>query len=1089
MNTLSRSTAVWIAIGCLVLGTPSAGCSDEVVATIMDAPAPASAPTPGGDAWDGDSVDLSTGIFVHRKTDLYLDAAIPIALTRTYRSGDMGVRPFGIGSSHPYQIFLSATAPYQEASLIQADGSAIRYVRTTPGTDILGAVFEHVGTPTAFYGSTLTGAGFWTLATADGMFYELGANAPLQRIDDQYNRLVQVFRHGTAVGPETGVVTQVISPNNRWIIFAYDALGRIVQTRDTLGRVIAYSYDAAGRLASVTDAEGGITHYTYDGQHRMLTIRDPRGTVSLTNEYDGAGRVIRQTLADLSEYRFAYSLDPSGAVVRTDVTDPRGVVRRVTFDPRGYRVSDTRALGASIEQTTTYERAVSGLVLSVTDPLGRRTAFTRDAKGNITSVTRLAGTAQAATTRLTYVPTGGVGIGRVARITDPLGQSTSFAYDAAGYPAQVTDSRGRMMSVAGFDGMLRELADGLGSGTEFSRDNGTDVVAATDPLGRITALGRDGAGRLISRTNPLGKRVDYAYDRLDRLAQITDPAGGTTRFQHDPNSNLVAVTDARSKVTRFVYDAMNRVVSRIDPLGSPESFTYDGNGNVTSTTDRKGQVTMVAHDALDRPVTVRYADGSTAGYVWDAGHRLVEIVDSLAGSIARTWDPFDRLTSETTTLGTVTYSYDAAGRRTAMSVTGQPTVSYGYDAAGRLAQVTRGALSVSAEYDAAGRQTSLVLPNGVTAEYAYDVASQLIGITYRRGPGVLGTLTYAYDAAGNRVRAGGTWARVGLPPPVASATHDDANRVLTFGGAALTHDDNGNLTSDGTRTYTWNARNQLVAVDGPQMLVRFGYDAVGRRHEREGDGVVTRFLYDGLHAVEVLGSAGAASPLGGLELGEHLALDESGDGFVPLTDALSSVLALTDEAGEVGVEYTYQPFGALANPAAPDPNPYRFTGREDDGTGLYFHRARYYHPALQRFIAENPIGFAGAHANLYAYAQNNPLTLSDPFGVGVAPARQPSIAAMATAAWDPVGGRPAPTSGLGIAGLADADAALLDRVIGAWASPEQAQALGALRPISGVERGNCAPASTRVFGSWTVEQVAANLLKVPAGARHRCARG
>ena len=163
MNTLSRSTAVWIAIGCLVLGTPSAGCSDEVVATIMDAPAPASAPTPGGDAWDGDSVDLSTGIFVHRKTDLYLDAAIPIALTRTYRSGDMGVRPFGIGSSHPYQIFLSATAPYQEASLIQADGSAIRYVRTTPGTDILGAVFEHVGTPTAFYGSTLTGAGFWTL--------------------------------------------------------------------------------------------------------------------------------------------------------------------------------------------------------------------------------------------------------------------------------------------------------------------------------------------------------------------------------------------------------------------------------------------------------------------------------------------------------------------------------------------------------------------------------------------------------------------------------------------------------------------------------------------------------------------------------------------------------------------------------------------------------------------------------------------------------------------------------------------------------------------------------------------------------------
>ena len=261
-------------------------------------------------------------------------------------------------------------------------------------------------------------------------------------------------------------------------------------------------------------------------------------------------------------------------------------------------------------------------------------------------------------------------------------------------------------------------------------------------------------------------------------------------------------------MTRFVYDAMNRVVSRIDPLGEPESFTYDGNGNVTSTTDRKGQVTMVAHDALDRPVTVtlcRWIDGRLC-----LGCRPSPGRDR---GLARRHHHadlgplHDRLTSETTALGTVAYAYDAAGRRTAMSVTGQPTVGYGYDAAGRLTQVSRRpvgqrGLRRRRPPDIAG------LPNGVSAEYAYDVASQLIGLTYRRGSGVLGTLTYAYDAAGNRVRAGGTWARVDLPQPVASATHDDANRVLTFGEAALTHDDNGNLTSDGARTYTWNARKR-----------------------------------------------------------------------------------------------------------------------------------------------------------------------------------------------------------------------------------------------------------------------------------------
>jgi hypothetical protein len=70
----------------------------------------------------------------------------------------------------------------------------------------------------------------------------------------------------------------------------------------------------------------------------------------------------------------------------------------------------------------------------------------------------------------------------------------------------------------------------------------------------------------------------------------------------------------------------------------------------------------------------------------------------------------------------------------------------------------------------------------------------------------------------------------------------------------------------------------------------------------------------------------------------------------------------------------------------------------------------------------------------------------------------------------------------------DADMALLERVVGAWASPEQKQALDALRPISGVERGNCTPVGARVLRSWTVEQVTANLLKLPAGAPHRCTR-
>ena len=550
-------------------------------------------------------------------------------------------------------------------------------------------------------------------------------------------------------------------------------------------------------------------------------------------------------------------------------------------------------------------------MLSVTDPLGRRTAFTRDTKGNVTSVTRLAGSAQAATTSLSYVPTGGVGIRRIASITDPLGQATSFAYDSVGYPAQVTDPlgahderRGPWRNAAGAGRRAGPMRRSSAATTRC------DVVAATDPLGRVTALGRDGGGRLVSRTNPLGKRVGYAYDRLDRLAQITDPAGGTTRFQHDPNGNLVTVTDARSKATRFVYDGMNRLVSRIDPLQRSESFTYDGNGNVTSATDRKGQVTGVTYDALDRPVTVsvcRRLDGramsGTPATAWSSSWTR------LAGTITRAWDLHDRLTSETTALGTVAYSYDAGGA-TDRHVGGRP--------AHRRLRLRRGRPPDAGLAGRRCRSARSTTPPAAGPRWSSPMASpQSTRTTPRHSSSasrtgaarvVLGTLTYAYDAAGNRVRAGGTWARVGLPQPVASATHDDANRVLTFGGAALTHDANGNLTQ----------RRGAGRIRGMPAISSWPSTGPGSRRAsattRWAAGTsstpmrwMTRFLYDGVHAVEVFGPAGAVSLLGGLEVGEHLALGEPGDGFVPLTDALGSVLALSDEAGAVGAEYTYQP--------------------------------------------------------------------------------------------------------------------------------------------------------------------------------------
>jgi RHS repeat-associated protein len=249
----------------------------------------------------------------------------------------------------------------------------------------------------------------------------------------------------------------------------------------------------------------------------------------------------------------------------------------------------------------------------------------------------------------------------------------------------------------------------------------------------------------------------------------------------------------------------------------------------------------------------------------------------------------------------------------------------------------------------------------------------------------LGDLTYSYDAAGNRLKVGGSWARSAIPLAVASATYDAANKQLAFGGTALTYDLNGNLTKAtdqfGSATYTWDARNRLKTITAPGLAAGFAYDALGRRTTKTMNGVSTSFLYDGLNPVqEKTGAVVTANTLPGLGIDEYFTRTDSTGARTVLPDALGSSVALTDGTGTLQTQYSYEPFGNTSAAGAASTNPLQYTGRENDGTGLYYYRARYYSPKLQRFISEDPIEFAGGDVNLYAYVKNRPLLFTDPLG-------------------------------------------------------------------------------------------------------------
>lgn len=100
-----------------------------------------------------------------------------------------------------------------------------------------------------------------------------------------------------------------------------------------------------------------------------------------------------------------------------------------------------------------------------------------------------------------------------------------------------------------------------------------------------------------------------------------------------------------------------------------------------------------------------------------------------------------------------------------------------------------------------------------------------------------------------------------------------------------------------------------------------------------------------------------------------------------LPNALGSTVALGDGTGTLQTQYTYEPFGVTTQTGSASNNSYKYTGREDDGTGLSNYRARYYSPRMGRFVSEDPIEFLGGDVNLYAYVRNNPTRWKDPSGL------------------------------------------------------------------------------------------------------------
>ena len=1010
-----------------------------------------SPPDAGHGACGGDPVDLQNGLFSYRERDLFVRDLIPIDFTRSYRSQGSGhtvTKSFGVDTSGPYEDYLVFDSSGTRIEMTMADGSVINFLNpsgTSSGYPYDVLTYQNVDDQGSYRSAYITkdSANSAFLVTfKDGRHWGFSAfSARLIWMEDRTGNRLTLARPNV-----NSYVTQVVSPNGRYVNVGYNAAGFINQLTDNVGRSFTYTYGSSTPiLQTVTDPNGKIRKYGWDANNFLVQVTDPNSKIIVkntmesetftygcglpgfipSNETLGTGRVLSQQLADGSTFSYSYNsagmVDAcSGALTMppsttTQVTDRRTVVRKVVLDSLGNVTSNTAALGKPEQQITTsvYDPATN-LLSSRTDALSRQTTFQYDGNGNVTQTTRLAGTPNAVTTKATYDPI----FNQPLTLTDGNNNTTTLGYDPQGNLTSVKDALGHTTTI-GRDpqGRVGSVTTAL-SKTTLLTYSGADLASIKDPLGRQTQFLTDAVGRVMTQIDGLGNRTYQSWDPLNRLSQITDALGGLTKFGYDNNGNVLTQTDANNHTTTFTYNGIGQVATKKDALLNLETSLYEAGGLLKQRTDRKGQVSGVTYDNLGRVATIGFgataasptAYTSTATLTWDAGNRLTKIVDVQAGNtttITRTFDGLNRMTSEVTEQGEVDYTYDNGGRRATMTVKNGPStaqvvtqsLTYTFDNANRLTKIVQSAGAVNNStaqpitftYDNANRMTLQTESTGLNIGYTYTDADEIQSITYKTPTGtVIHSGTYTYDAAGHRTSVTGDLATFvqASGTDVTDAAYNANNQLMTWNGKSFGYDKNGSMTNDGTNTYTWDARGQLVGIAGATPGT-FQYDTQRRRLAKTIGGTTTAYLYDGENFVQELAGLGNTSAVnanlvtGGID---ETFLRSTGTGSTAtlhwvLPDANNNVIALTDNTGTVQKSYAYDPYGNTAPGAGTDTNSQQYAGRENDGTGLYFYRNRYYMPGCNRFISEDPLGWASGQTNNYAYVRGNPISSRDPLGL------------------------------------------------------------------------------------------------------------
>ncbi|MBX7208071.1 MAG: hypothetical protein K1X78_07165 [Verrucomicrobiaceae bacterium] len=677
---------------------------------------------------------------------------------------------------------------------------------------------------------------------------------------------------------------KTINPDQTTRTATYDAGGHLITETNETGATTKRGYNAYGDITSVTDATGGTLSFLYEApgaaaRHRLTGTLSASG-VRTDFHYDALWR-------KTAEIKGALNRDGAIEALKSEIPNPKSAIAttRHEYDAAGNEVRAISPTG----KITTHEYDARNRRILTAEPLGRVWKFVHADNAGPSGPAPCCGGDPGANSK-------------AVETILPDGAKESRVLDAAGQLVKTTDAKGDSIAYTyDPDGRLETLTDAKGNVTRWTYDARGKLSAKIYPDKTMELYEHDAAGQMIRRTRPDGTGATYVYDMRGKLTSIKwdgDKAEPST-FAYDPAGRMTLAKNLSATVERE-YDARGRmqketqiITASFDPQSGPVNPANPVNP-VEKPAALSPYTVAYTHNADGQLHSITYPDGTIITYLYNSRGELAEVIDSSS-----------MLPAPGTPRPLATYERRADGTIAKLTLANGVVTTRTHDAAGRLAEIkhtdANGKIleSEASRYDARDRRTARIRGDGTADLFSYDPAGQVVAAAYGQAssdagtparnpngatqsgtentnnnpspvnpanPAILSkeaeqpaftpTQTFAYDAAGNRMKT----TDQGRTTEYTANANNQYTAIAEDGQQhEPDYDKSGNLLHDATRKFTWDADIHLMSVttqtevSGQKSEVResFRYDALHRRVARteSTSQLTTYFVHDGWNVI------------------------------------------------------------------------------------------------------------------------------------------------------------------------------------------------------------------------------------------------